>query len=92
MAGLLKQIAELEAREQRYIEKLTRLEEGLQSQYIESMKLQELYSDLLDSYKAKEEQIRELEMRYRVYEESERRRLDVDPNLDSLRKDNELLQ
>jgi hypothetical protein len=28
-----------------------------------------------------------VEMRYRVYEESEKRRLDVDPALDAMRKD-----
>lgn len=30
----------------------------MEKQYHESVKLQELYSNLLDSYKAKEEQIR----------------------------------
>jgi hypothetical protein len=51
---LVRENAELKAREEIYISKLLKLQEGLERQHEEFMNLQELYNELFNVYKQKE--------------------------------------
>ncbi len=50
---------QLREREEIYIEKLMRLEEGLENQHSQFIKLQDLYTELFQSYKKKQEEVAE---------------------------------